>query len=187
MKIHKILFTLSLALIFAANCMAQDETKTSRPQAKKAIERAVKSTMTQMMKAFEAAKLTDEQKEKAQVVVAKLVPKIVEARDAQNNLLTEEQKAKRKAALAKAKEEGVKGKKVAASAIKAMELSDEELKKFNEANKKVTQASAKVKEAIMELLTDEQKASMPTPKTNKAGGKAGGKGKKKKDNDADNN
>lgn len=173
MQMHKILFSLTLAFLVAANCMAQDETKTSNPRAKKATERAIKNTTTQMMKAFEKANLTDEQKEKAQAIIAKHVPKVMAARKAQDGLLSDEQKAKRKEAIAKAKEDGAKGNKVAAVGIKAMGLSDEELEKFNAAKKKVTQANGKIKNAIMALLTKEQKTAMPAPKDKKAAAKKG--------------
>ena len=172
MKFQKLLFSLTLAFLVASNCMAQDETKTANPKAKKATARAVKSTTEQMMKAFDPAKLTAEQKEKAKAIIEKLVPAVVEARNAQNSLLTDEQKAKRKEAFAKAKESGAKGRNAGAS-LKAMGLSDDELKKYNAAAKKVTDANGKIKTAIMALLTDEQKASMPAPRGKK------GKGKKK--------
>jgi hypothetical protein len=184
MQIHKILFSLTLAFLVAANCMAQDETKTSNPRAKKATERAIKNTTTQMMKAFEKANLTDEQKQKAQEIIAKHAPKVMAARKAQDSLLSDEQKAKRKEAIAKAKEDGTKGNKSAAAGIKAMGLSDEELKKFSAAKKKVTEANGKIKVAIMALLTKEQKTSMPAPKRKKGAAKKGGakkSGGKKKD------
>lgn len=174
MQIHKVLFSLTLAFLVAANCMAQDETKTSNPKAKKAAERAVKNATTQMMKAFDAAKLTDEQKEKAAAIIKKHAPNVMAARKAQDSLLSDEQKAKRKTAVAKAKEDGAKGNKATAAGLAALGLSDDEMKKFKEANKKVTAASAKMKEAISALLTDEQKAAMPKRKKGK-----GGKKKKK--------
>ena len=187
MQIHKILFSLTLAFLVAANCMAQDETKTSNPKAKKATARAIKNTTAQMMKAFEPAKLTGEQKEKAQAIIAKHVPKVMAARDAQNSLLSDEQKAKRKEALAKAKESGAKGNRGAAAGVKAMGLSEEELKKYTAAKKKVTEANVKIKDAIMALLTKEQKIAMPAPKGKKGAAKKGAnkKGGKKKDKAAD--
>ena len=172
MQIHKILFSLTLAFLVAANCMAQDETKTSN-RAKKATERAIKNTTTQMMKAFEKANLTDEQKEKAQEIIAKHVPDVMAARKAQDSLLSDEQKAKRKEAIAKAKEDGAKGAKTAAAGIEAMGLSEEELKEFTAAKKKVTLANAKIKDAIMALLTKEQMVAMPAKKGKKGKKRAG--------------
>ena len=174
MQFTRIIFSLTLALVVAANCQAQDD---ASPKAKKAAERAVKNTTEQMMKNFAPAKLTDEQIEKAKQIIKQHVPKIMAARKAQNSMLSDEQKKKRIAAMKKAREAGVKGNKVAAEANKAMGLSDEEMKKYNEGNKKVAQANAKMKAAIGELLTDEQKAAMPKPKGKRGKGKGKRKGK----------
>jgi hypothetical protein len=179
MQITKVLFSLTLALVIAATCTAQDAAKKADGKDKKAMERAVKNTTSQMMKTFAKANLTEEQQAKAKAVIEKHIGSLIEARKAQDALLTDDQKKARTEAMAKAKEDGTKGPKLAAVGTKAMGLTGEDLEKYNAAKKKVNDASAQIKDAIMALLTDEQKAAMPKPK---AGGK---KGKKKKDGDGD--
>ena len=189
MQFTKVFFSLALALIVTATCVAQDAEKkvTDKKQdakadkADKATERAIKTTTAQMMKTFKKANLTDEQKEKAAAVVKKHIGSLMEARKAQAALLTDEQKKSRTEAMAKAKEEGTKGNKLNVVGTKAMEMSEEQTKKYNAAKRKVNQATKKMKEAITALLTDEQKALMP-----KRGGKRGKlKEEKADDKDAD--
>ena len=175
MQITKSLLCLALTLCIAATGVAQDEKKT------KAKDKAVKSTTAQMMKAFEKAKLTDEQKGKATAIIEKHIDSLMEARKAQDAMLSKEQRQKRAAAVKKLKEEGVKGNQLWAKAMESVGLSEEEQKKYDEAKKKVGEVTAKMRMAITGLLTDEQKAALP--KKGK-GGKGKGKGKKKSDGDA---
>jgi len=179
MQMRKVLFGLAIALFATSSLVAQDVDK----KAKKALERATKSATTQMMKQFEKASLTDDQKSKATAIVEKHVKSLMEARKAQDALLSDEQKEKRKAAVAKAKAAGKKGQAMTKAGFEAMGLSDETLKKYNAAKKKVNEVNGKMKAAIMALLSDEQKAAMPKAR---AKGKGKGKGKpKKKDGDGE--
>jgi hypothetical protein len=171
MQITKVLLSLTLALVVSVTCFAQDNDK----KAKKANERAVKNTTTQMMKFFAKANLTDEQKEKATAVIEKHVADLIAARKAQDSMLTAVQKKARTEAIAKAKKDGAKGGKIAAVGTKAMGLSEEEMKKYTAAKKKVNDINMKMRETIMAMLTDEQKAAMPK----RGGGKKGAKGAKK--------
>ena len=170
MQIQRVLFTLVLGFLVSASCFAQDATKAEKRKAK-----AVKNTTKQMMKQFSAAELTDEQKEKATALVEKHIVAMMEARKAQEDLLSDEQKEKRKAGIAKAKEDGVKGNKVFAAGIEAMELGEDKLKEFNACRKKQAEITDKVKSGIKELLTEEQLAALPKKGNRK------GKGKNKKD------
>ena len=186
MQITKVLLSLTLALVVSVTCFAQDNDK----KAKKANERAVKNTTTQMMKFFAKANLTDEQKEKATAVITKHVGDLMAARKAQDSMLTAEQKKARTEAIAKAKKDGAKGGKLAAVGTKALGLSEEDMKKYNAAKKKVNDINMKMREAIMAMLSDEQKAALPkrggAKKGAKKGGKKGGKkGKKKADDGGD--
>jgi hypothetical protein len=172
MQIQRVLFSLMLAFLVSANCLAQDEkTETSSPKATKAKARAIKATTTQLLKAFGAANLTDEQKEKAAALVEKHIQGVLDARAAEGSFLTAAQKKARTDAIAKAKKDGVKGKKVAAAAVAAMGLSEEQLAEYNAVKKNVNAAQNKIKDAITALLTDEQETSLSKK----------GKGGKKKD------
>lgn len=178
MQVPKILFTMMLACLVCANCLAQDETKTSNPKATKAKAKAVKTLTTQLMKAFSAANLTDEQKTKAAALIEKHIGGVMEARKAEASLLTDEQKKARTAAMAKAKEDGLKGAEMNKAVTAALGLSEEKLKELSAAKKKITAAQNKIKNAITGLLTDEQKAAMP--KKGKGGKKKKADGEKKK-------
>lgn len=144
-----------------ANCFAQDDAKPSDKKNKQAAARAIKGTTARMMKLFTPANLTEEQKEQATAMIKKQVPKILAARKAKEALLTPEQKKARKAAVAKLKEQGVKGAKRVKGGIAAMELSDEELSQFNSANEKISKATQQIRRQITGLLSEEQLAAMP--------------------------
>lgn len=169
MQIKKTLLCLGLTLCVATVGFAQEEER----KPKKGAQRAAKTTTTQMMKFFKSAELTEEQQGKAKAIIEEQLEGLLGAKKALDGLLTKEQRQKRQAAFKKAKEEGLKGNKANAKALEAMGLSDEELKAFDEAKKKVDQANAKMKSSIMELLSDEQKTTFTKPKKAK-----GEKGKK---------
>lgn len=182
MQTKKALLALALIVGLTATSFAQDTDK----KMKKQLERVAKSTAGQLMKFYEPAKLTDEQKESAMAVIKKHAKKIMEARKAQDGVLTADQKTARKEAIAAAKKEGVKGNKVFKAGFDAMKLSEEEAKKFDEARKKVGEVMDGIKKAINEELTDEQKkAVMSKGKKGKGKGKGKkGKGKDKKEDGA---
>ena len=183
MKKSGLILSLVLTLCVATITIAQDDAKSKRKD--KAQTRALKSTTTQMMKAFEAAKLTDEQKEKATAVIKKHIKDLAAARKELAGMLTPEQQKEKTAAFKKAKEDGLKGKKANEAVMAAMKLSDEKLEQYQAAAKKPQEITAKIKAAITELLTDEQKAALPKAgnRGGKANDKAKGKGKRKKGGD----
>ena len=170
MLTRKALFGLAIALLASNSLVAQDDDM----KAKKALDRVKKSLTANVMKTFAKVELTDEQKTQATAVVDKHIESYVEARKAQESLLTKDHIAKRKAALEKAKEDGVKKKEAYAAANEAMGLTEEEKTKYDESKKKTNSIVANVRTEITALLTDEQKAAMP------AKGKKGKKGKGKK-------
>jgi hypothetical protein len=177
MQLSKVLFSLTLMLLVAANCVAQDDAKAAKK--KKAMDRAVANATKQIMKSFGKVELTEEQQTKAKEIVTTHIAKLQEAKKAQDGLLSDDQKAKRKEGIAAAKEEGVKGNKVWAAGVKAMGLNEEEQKAYDAAKKKVNEVNAAIKKEVMGLLTDEQKAALPKK------GKKGGKKKMKKGDDAE--
>lgn len=175
MQIRKVLFGLAIALFATSSLVAQDVDK----KAKKALERATKNATNQMMRQFEKANLTDDQKSKASAIVEKHVKKLNEARKEQEALLSDEQKAKRKEASEKAKADGKKGQAMFKAGFEAMGLSGDTLTKFNECKKKITGVNGQIKKEITALLTDEQKAAMPKKGKGKGKGKGAKKGKGK--------
>ena len=168
MRIPQTLLAVALMLGLTVTAFGQNQ----EGRMKKAQERALKNMSTQLMKGFAAAKLTDEQKEKATAVLKEHLPKLMEARKAQDSILTDEQKEARKAAVAKAKEEGLKGAKMTQAGLKAMELSEEQVAKFDAAKKHFAEIMGKVKSKVTSMLNEEQQAAMKTAAKGKGKGKA---------------
>ena len=171
MLTRKALFGLAIALLATSSLVAQDDDM----KAKKAFDRVKKTTTDKLMKMFAKAELTDEQKTQATAVVDKHIQSYVDARKAQESLLTEDHIAKRKAAMEKAKTDGLKKKEAYTAAFEAMGLSEEEKSKYDESKKKTSSVVATMRSEIEALLTDEQKAALPKK------GKKGKKGKGKKE------
>ena len=167
MLTRKILFGLTIALLASSSLVAQDVEK----KAKKTIDKVAQSFADKMMKAFAKAELTEEQKTQAGAIVDKHTKSYVEARKASEMLLTDEHKAKKKAAMEKAKADGLKGKKANMAANEAMGLTEEQAAKYKESKEKIAEIATTVREEITGLLTEAQVAAMP---------KKGKKKKKKK-------
>jgi len=85
-----------------------------------------------------------------------------------DSLLTDEQKAARKEAAAKAKAEGKKGKEAAAAIDEALKLTDDQKKLRAEVQPELAKLQKSIKEQIHGLLTEEQKAHYKVPKGKKA-------------------
>jgi len=179
MLTRKALFGLAIALLATSSLVAQD----NEMKAKKALERVKKTTTDKLMKMFAKAELTDEQKTQATAVVDKHIGSYVEARKAQESLLTEDHIAKRKAAMEKAKTDGLKKKEAYTAAFEAMGLTEEEKSKYDESKKKTSSVVATMRSEVEALLTDEQKAAMPK-KGKKSKGKKGKDKKEMKDTNA---
>lgn len=169
MLTRKFLFGLAIALLSTTSLVAQDDMK-----AKKALDRVKKTLTANVMKSFAKVELTDEQKAQATAVVDKHVDKFAAAKKAQDSVLTKDHMASRKAALEKAMADGVKKKDAHAAANEAMGLTEEQKASYAEAKKKANSVVASIRTEIVALLTDEQKAAMPSK------GKGKGKGKKGK-------
>ena len=167
---------LTLACIVAmSSCLsAQDEAK-----GKKKKNNRQKQATNQMMRGFNKLDLTDEQKKEMQAVIKENYSKIVEAQKKVDGVLSPEQRKARKDAWAKAKKEGVKGRKATEMVNKELGLTEEKMKEYNDAQKAMNGVRAEIRKLLMAKLTDEQRASMQKGKKGKGKGKA--KGKKKKD------
>ena len=173
----RLVLGLALALCFATVGVAQDDAPAKKKGADKAKSQALKSTTAQMMKAFTPAKLTEEQKEKATAIIEKHIDSLLAARKVAADMLTKDQKKTKREAAKKAKEDGLKGPKAAEAVDVALGLPEEKLAEYKAALKKPQEVTAKIKAAITELLTDDQKAAMPK----RGKGKKAKGGKKKKD------
>ena len=168
----RLMSCLALLLCFATVAVAQDDAKKGNDK-KKA--RAAGSASSYLMKAFKSVELTDEQKVKAKAVLAKYDGEMKDARKAVTSVLSKEENKTKNEARKEAAKAGLKGKEMTAAVEKAMGLSEEKMANYLDALKKPAAVGKKIKDEIMGLLTDDQKAKMPKPKK----GKGKGKGKKK--------
>ena len=112
--------------------------------------------------------LTAEQQAKLDEIKKEQGPKISELTKKIDSLLTDEQKAARKEAAAKAKAEGKKGKEAAAAIDEALKLTDDQKKLRAEVQPELAKLQKSIKEQIHGLLTEEQKAHYKVPKGKKA-------------------
>ena len=109
-------------------------------------------------------------KEKVVKVIDEHAGKLKELQGKVDATLTDEQRAAKKAAAKAAKDAGRKGKAASDEAFAAMKLTDEQKKKYDEANSALQAATAEMNKAVAALVSDEQADAL------------GVKGKKKKNN-----
>jgi len=112
--------------------------------------------------------LTAEQQTKLDEIKKEQGPKLAELTKKLDSVLTDEQKAARKEASAKAKADGKKGKEAAAAIEEALKLTDDQKKQRAEIQPELAKLQLSVKEQIHGLLTDEQKTHYKLPKAKKA-------------------
>jgi Spy/CpxP family protein refolding chaperone len=112
--------------------------------------------------------LTAEQQTKLDEIKKEQGPKIAELTQKLDGLLTDEQKAARKEAAAKAKADGKKGKEATAAIDEALKLTDDQKKQRAELQPELATLQRSIKEQIHGILTDEQKAHYKVPKAKKA-------------------
>lgn len=111
--------------------------------------------------------LTPEQQTKLDEIKKEQGPKVAELTTKLDSVLTDEQKAARKEASAKAKADGKKGKEAQAAVDEALKLTDEQKKQRAEIQPELAKLQVSVKEQIHGLLTDEQKTHYKLPKAKK--------------------
>ena len=112
-----------LVLAVAVPVMAQDKAKGRGKQAGAKARPQVQILPQQLLEGLE---LTDEQKAKLAEIEKQMKAPMVEARKAVDGLLTDEQKEARKAAMAKAKEEGKKPQEAQKAVDEALKLTPEQ-------------------------------------------------------------
>lgn len=153
----------ALTVLIGLSLSAQDK-QDKKKQEKKGGENPA------VAKAFELPPeitLSTEQKDKLAAIKKELGPKLDEALKKQDDILTDEQKAARKAANKAAKDAGKKGKEAKAEVDAAMKLTEEQKTKMAAAQQDVQAVQRQIRDAISGILTDEQKAKLPQPKTKK--------------------
>jgi hypothetical protein len=119
---------------------------------------------------LESSDIGKDVKEKIVKILDENAPKLRELQAKVDAVLTDDQKAARKAAQKAAKDAGKKGKAAQEEILAALKLTDEQKKKMDEAQKALDEARAAMNSSIAALVSDEQAQTL------------GVKGKKKKKN-----
>lgn len=167
----------ALVLALAIPVMAQEKAKHGR---KKAGQKAGRQAQILNPALLKALNLTEEQTAKLKAIGEEVKDQLQEARKAVMGILTEEQKKARQEAEKAAKEAGKAGKELRAAVDAAVQLTDEQKTKMQEARKKLAAVQKEIVEKLMPVLTPEQQE---TVKSKMARGGRGAKargGKKKK-------
>lgn len=157
-KIWKCLLSFSLAAFLVTPAIAQDaKAKKNRPARKEPPAVQLPKDIT----------LTDEQKTKVAELEKEYALKMKELREKLDKVLTEEQKQARlnvmKEAREKAKDskDARRGKELQQAIKDAMKLSEEQQKKYDEADKQIVALRQEILEKVKPILTDEQKEKLP--------------------------
>lgn len=162
--------TLMLAVMIAASPLtAQDKKK-----AKKTGKPKNRPLPAYIERIFNPKGITfnAEQKEKVAALKKDLGEKIVGFQKKRRSILTDEQRKARGAAFKAAREAKKKGEELRNAVDAAAKLTDEQKEQMNAVQKEQRELLAKIRAAINELLTDEQRQSLKKGKS---------KAKKKKD------
>ena len=176
---RKIFLGIALSLCFSVGISAQESNKEAPQKAAKQKAEQGKSKnkfLTKLMKGFEKAQLTDEQKAEIKEMALKHREAMKGLQKELGSFMTREISRKRMEAFKAAKAAGKKTDEAKQAGLEAMGLTEENLKKYQDLNAKRTALTNKLKEGIQGLLTEDQKKLVAK--------RGKGKGKKKKD-DAD--
>ncbi len=175
LKLFRVLSVCAVAMVLAAPSLAADETPAEKKAAKKAEKKAEKKPAAKGEQgakkdranpAFQAPKgieLSKEQQAKVAGLKNEYAAKLKEA--AAGAKLTKDQAAARKEALAKAKADGLKGKKMREAADAAVTFTADQ----QQARETLASLRKEIQASIRSMLTAEQKAKLPgKKKANKA-------------------
>lgn len=183
-----------LVLAIAVPVMAQEKAKGKRGE-KQGGAKARQQAPVVPKQLLEGLELSEEQKVKLAAIEKEMKAPVMEARKAMNDLLTDEQKEARKAAMAKAKEEGLKPQEAQKAVQAALKLTEEQQKKMATLKEKQAGLQKQIREKVMSILTPEQrkaveekmkKARGPRAKQGEGAKKPRGEGKgKAKKSDAE--
>ena len=149
-----------LVLAIAVPVLAQEKAKGKRGDQKQAGAKAQKQVQILPTRLLEGLELTDEQKVGLEAVSKEMKAPVMEARKAMNDLLTDEQKAARKEAMAEAKKAGKKPQEAQKAVEEAMKLTDEQQEKMAKLKVKQAEIQKQIREKVMAILTPEQRKAV---------------------------
>ena len=154
MKVVSTVLALAVSLVVVGGVMAAD--KSAGREGK----RAGGDVFQRMDKMVKGLNLTDQQKTQYAALKTEYAPKVKEATQALDSVLTPEQKTARQEAVKAGKAAGKSRKEVWKDAQAAVKLTDEQKTKLDEARKAAQALRKEIREKVMAILTPEQKAQL---------------------------
>lgn len=149
------------------------ETKAKVQEPRKKAERQGRVTVTvsplDRILTMQDLKLTDEQKTKLGALKTEYTAKLQNAWKATADVLTEEQKKARDAALKTAREAGKKGRELMEAAQAAVQLTDAQKAELEKAREQAANMVKELREKVNEILTPEQKDTLRKTRGQKRG------------------
>lgn len=177
----RVVLTLSMVVLLGSSLLAADAQQKGR-KGKKGQQRRKPTVARTLPKEIQST-LSDEQKQKIALLDEEFGPKLAEFNKKRSAILSPEQRKAQAEARKAGTEAGKKGKELNAAVAAAVKATDQQKKQLAELSKEMAPLNKTVREKLLALLTDEQKAKMPKrPAKKAAGAKAKGKPKNKAQN-----
>ena len=152
---------LALAFLFASTLRAADEAKPNKAKAKERRANPVFRLPAEIA-------LSPEQQTKFDAIQKEYAPRRAELQKKMGDILSDEQKAARKDAQARAKADGLKGRQANEAVDAAAKLTDAQKTQLADVQKEQRALNAEIRDKVMSILTADQKAKLPQPKGKKA-------------------
>lgn len=149
------LIVTAVSLMFAASLLAADENKAQKKPGKGQRGAAA------LFKLPQEVQLTAEQQAKVKELAAQFGPRMADLAAKEKAIVTPEQLKARQEAMRKAKEAGKKGKDAKAEVEAALKISAKQKQQLAEINKSKQALQQEARDALMSLLSEEQKAKLP--------------------------
>ena len=156
MRTARIAMALAIALLITSATVAQEKKKRAGAARLSPVAQAM-MRMHNLHEALEGLDLTEEQKAAHKKLHEEIGPKMKEIMEGMKEILTEEQIAAIKTVGEKAKEDGLKGRKLFATVEAALKLTDEQKEKMVEPGKKLQALQRAAMKKVIANLTPEQK------------------------------
>ena len=176
----RMLSTLSLVVLLASPLVAADKQRKGKRG-----QRNRKPSVARFLPKEIQSTLSDEQKKKIAALDEEFGPKLAELAKKRGSILTPEQKKAEAEARKVARDAGKKRKELQEAVDAALKLTDEQKRQLAELKKESGPLNKTIRDKVLGLLTDDQKAKLPKrgggkAKGEKRQGKRGKKGGKKK-------
>ena len=173
----RIVLTLAMVVLLGSSLLAAEQQKGRKG---KKGQQQRKPTVARTLPKEIQSTLSDEQKEKIALLDEEFGPKLAEFNKKRSAILSPEQIKAQAEARKAATEAGKKGKELNAAVAAATKATDQQKEQLAELAKEMAPLNKTIREKLLALLTDEQKAKMPKRPAKKAGAKKGqGKGQNK--------